>query len=235
MFLYNKLCGWNQNESNQEKQREEDWYKKIKTDLFGDENITITHVFYEATFMRDFFERDRKLRLNLNENASKYMVSQELDKYNKDDDNRCKNKDIVKIIKKGQTGDSFNEKLVQFLMKKSKNINEGECVNVYINRNLGTNALCDELEGDVLEDSKSETNELKSVSDNVACIAKAMLNAKPDIVVCYEKGELSYLRFLECKYLSDESPYAQVKKALEALGIDLEGNKTANRRLMVVP
>lgn len=202
LFLYNCLCTG-----------DDDIIEKI----FPEQDIKeINKVFYEATLMRDFFCADRKRRLlgwgkekcchNL-EQSDKIIANKLKNKVKKEDSQKIAYKDIEASLNNPE--DSFNEKLISFLVEKY-NINNPDhpitqC-SFYINRNFGTNNF-----------SKQEN---KGALKDIASIAKAMMNAKPDIAVCYKDKENKVkLLFLECKYCSNESAYKDIMSRLEKLGI----------------
>ena len=198
LFLYNRLC-----------REDKDIIKKI---LPKEEEVKIKNVFYEATLMRDFFCADRKCRLLKNYDKEKcwelsdQLIKNKLDNKVKNEDGsyeKMKYKDVEVTLEK--QGDSFNEKLVRFLVKKyNDNNNPIKQCEFYINRNFGTNKF-----------SKKKDDKVNVI----ASVAKAMMNAKPDIAVWYEYMEnKTKLLFLECKYCSDESSYEDIMECLEKLG-----------------
>lgn len=122
LFLYNILLKYKKSET-----RKSDTIKEIFNACQIPENAEIEQVFYEATFMRDFFERNR--RITLGENNEKKLLQKTFSP------NQCKTRDE----------DSFNSKLIQYVHKKESGSDEpipylgGEY-------NLGHNEIdCDDL------------------------------------------------------------------------------------------
>ena len=151
------------------------------------DQVVVDHVFYEATFMRDFFERNRRLRLGGG------------------DENKLLN---AKFSPKSsnykiQRDKSFNYKLIKYVCKyetKIKNVKQlcSKCEfgkeGVCIERNLGHNEI-----------------ECTKQYKKIKYYARWMMNATPDIAVIYhydKKEEQKYLLFLECKFESGESVYS---------------------------
>lgn len=211
LFLYNSLCVG-----------DEGIDKEIIEKIFKNQDIEIKKVFYEATFMRDYFCADRKRRLlgwdkekcchNL-EQSDQLIKNKLNNKVKKQEGHKTvyekiEYKDVTADLE--NRGDSFNEKLVRFLAEKYNVKNPDRPItqcSFYINRNFGTNNFSKQLNGGGIR--------------VIASVAKAMMNAKPDIAVYYEDKEdkKEKLLFLECKYCSDESTYEDIMECLGKLGI----------------
>ena len=144
------------------------------------DNVVIENVFYEATFMRDFFERNR--RIHLSKPSKKEDVC--LQKTFKRSSYEIKDKEK-----------SFNRKLLCFCWEKigqSKKGNEGIDLN--------------NLDGDIKEYNYGR-NEIPVKFKAIKNLARAMMNSKPDLAVIYhygENAEKKKLLFLECKFESSE-------------------------------
>ena len=144
------------------------------------DNVVIENVFYEATFMRDFFERNR--RIHLSKPSKKEDVC--LQKTFKRSSYEIKDKEK-----------SFNRKLLCFCWEKigqSKKGNEGIDFN--------------NLDGDIKEYNYGR-NEIPEKFKAIKNLAQAMMNSKPDLAVIYHYGENAEekkLLFLECKFESSE-------------------------------
>lgn len=159
------------------------------------ENIVIENVFYEATFMRDIFERNRRHYLAVKDGKKPE------DEYSKI---RFAHKDYMVATK-----NSFNYNLLNFCNKiiygrllKDENITIAE-------RNYGgKDNFIDELKYEELklEDLNKEKDDGKW--NKFKILVRAMMNAKPDLaVINYNDNEKSHrkLLFIECKYCSGES------------------------------
>lgn len=169
-------------------------------------NIVVENVFYEATFMRDFFERKRE------------------NYFEKDD---------PKITEENKIH-SFNLALLEycwihFLQQKSidelnglvaKTIKRGEMKeNNYGARN--EIPFLKKYVGQIKknfkneEDFKKELNNIENTEEflrsiKLRKIVRAMMNAKPDLAVIYynyKENGVKKLLFIECKYESKEDNY----------------------------
>ena len=164
-------------------------------------NIVIENVYYEATFMRDFFERNREIHF----------------------------KNDAKI--KGNEEHSFNWRLLEYcwcnFLKEPKDKLRGLIAKEIEKKNFEENNYGARNEipflkyaENVKKNFKNEDafiNECKKIANvkefirdiKLRKIVRAMMNAKPDLAVIYydkEKGARKLL-FIECKYESDEDNY----------------------------
>lgn len=144
-------------------------------------DATVTDVFYEVTFMRDFFERNR--RCVLGGYDTNKLTDRLLNKSFSPSDYKIKN----------AKEDSFNYKLIEHVLgcpgfMDPAAYSEEE-------KNLGSNPIHTKL-----SHSPKENGERKF-------IIQCMMNAKPDIAVLYDYNGEKYLLFLECKFESGEVSY----------------------------
>ena len=143
----------------------------------GIENIVIENVYYEATFMRDFFERNR--RIELSKQSSKHSKTEDV----------CLQKTFTPstyIIKNDDS--SFNRKLLRFCWKKVKN----------------EEIVFSDVE---IPEMNYGQNEIPEIYIEIKNLVQAMMNSKPDLAVIYhygENAEKKKLLFLECKFESSE-------------------------------
>ena len=164
------------------------------------DNLIIENVYYEATFMRDFFERNREIHFK---------------------------KDDVKI--KGNKDNSFNWHLLEYcwcnFLKESKDKLEGLIEKEIEKKNFEENNYGARNEipflkyaENVKKNFKNEEafiNECKKIANvkefirdiKLRKIVRAMMNAKPDLAVLYEEKDKRKLLFIECKYESYEDYY----------------------------
>ncbi|MBE5871359.1 MAG: hypothetical protein E7294_08890 [Lachnospiraceae bacterium] len=149
--------------------------------------IRIDAVYYEAAFMRDYFEKDRRCILERNGVRSLNSLKSKTD---------------------GQTGfeGSFNDCLLKYCFEgqdsKRAQVLKRLTEKKYLFHNLGNKEIKDLFEQD------------ETCRDGMRR-AKKMMNSKPDLAVIYEYDDAKkhkeravpqkYLRLLECKYHSGES------------------------------
>lgn len=149
------------------------------------EEADIKHVFYEATFMRDFFERNR--RIHWTEKAEEKLLQKSY--YPKEKSLRGEN--------------SFNYRLLKYVYEDKYEDTfpiPQRCWNQK-ERNLGHST---NENFNMFEEEKRDELQLG---------VRQMMNAKPDIAVVYCMSEeveqhvtkTYYLLFLECKFESYES------------------------------
>ena len=206
VFLYNILRKYSTPES---REKTEDQIGKVE-EIFkacGLENDAVVEdVFYEPAFMRDFFERNRRL-----------VLTEEMD-----DDTRYE-----KLLNKKFTPpenqenfpkkNSFYDKLIKYVYKRKHKEVDIENIEVeYSGRecNLGQNG--NQIEFNKLKIDNQESNETikldsKIERDWIEYRVRWMMNAQPDIAVIYsipdKTNDKKYLLFIECKFLSRESTY----------------------------
>jgi len=192
VFLYNILCKYS--DAGKRKKQPQN-IKNIFTACHIPENSSIDHVFYEAAFMRDFFERNRRLTLSKN--------------YSKED--------LARILLQAKFSpgkcevtaeESFNTKLIQYVYGKEHKEYENVIKYSGKEQNLGHNTI--EFEKLLINGKKLPDNE----KDWLQYRIKWMMNAKPDIAVIYHTAEdkLKFLLFIECKFDSGESSYSYKDK-----------------------
>lgn len=166
------------------------------------ENLIIDNVYYEATFMRDFFERNRRKCLSLTTDPEKLKEI-------------CLQKTFTReqdvII---NYDESFNRKLIEFCINEDEKIDD-----------VKKKELKGELSklSDIHEKHYGMKNGSKEIPGNYKKYEnkiRAMMNSKPDLAVIYhfgEKNEEKGLLFLECKFESGEA------KKDGALQTDIQG------------
>lgn len=187
VFLYNVLCKYNDTK----KRTEQDI-----TNIFKSCKIpscaSIDYVFYEATFMRDFFERNRRFMSSSKEELNKKLLQATFSqaKY------------------EVMPSESFNIKLIQYVYGQKYNKDKNIVKYLGKEQNLGHNTI---------EFKKLRING-KEVPDNekdwLKYRVKWMMNAKPDIAVIYHIRENAqkFLLLIECKFGSGESSYSYKDK-----------------------
>lgn len=167
--------------------------QKIFTVCGLDEKVAVVdYVFYEATFMRDFFERNRRLRYSSEEDWKLKLLNKKFTAANE-------NSEI----------ESFNKKLIQFVYEEmceehGIKASEIEIESLEMESNLGQNEKEFEKIKIVIEGLDESDKEW------IKYRVKWMMNARPDIAVVYHIGEENaqkFLLFIECKFLSKESSY----------------------------
>ena len=161
---------------------------------------TIQHVFYEAAFMRDFFQRNRRIQFYFANVGGEEI--READFWEKSEYDRNS-----PICEKMNKKNSFNRKLFKYCCKELP-------VEDYLD------ALLEDIEEVHYGIKRNEQNEIPeienlkknlylessdAIADRLRMELREMMNSKPDIAVIYEDGEMRYLLFLECKFESSES------------------------------
>lgn len=161
-------------------------------------NIVIENVYYEATFMRDFFERNREIhfkndakiteenkKLSFNLSLLKYCWCKFFNEPPREFDNFIASKKV----------DGNNE---------MKEYNYGARNRIpfleYVYDQLNETQLKEKLKNDDYRDVFFKNSKFKMI----VC---AMMNAKPDIAVLYKEKDKRKLLFIECKYESYEDYY----------------------------
>lgn len=217
LYLHNILLKYKTPGSRKE-ERLKDIFSACKLD-----DATIENVFYEATFMRDFFMRNRQIALvnrYINNISSEEGFSAE--DYRKDELLKSPDKDrYKKKSKKSEekpkqleipAEDSFNAQLLEY-----------ELSRLYEDSQENTERIKDLIKQKATKDGKGLIEEInyghnkadfsfesklpdtteKDFWDNI----QRMMNAKPDIAVVYKKNGNKYLLFIECKFESSVSTY----------------------------
>lgn len=184
VFLYNILRkNWELEKGTNDQNKE---IRNIFQACGISENAVIESVFYEVTFMRDFFERNRRLVLGKPEKMKDILL----------------NKMFSPCCCIVDSDKSFNKKLIQYIMQiphlkelceKEQNIKD---LDKYNEINLGLN--------DMYFSSYGVSSE---GIEYIEMYAKYMMNVKPDLAVIYKEEGKKYLLFLECKFESAESAY----------------------------
>ncbi len=144
----------------------------------------IEHVFYEATFMRDFFKRERRYYAVIENKGSLADVLLQ-QRYEKEE----------------KTKTDFNRRLVEYAFHKREGENppkretDHKENDAYLQYNLGGNI----------------PKECEKAIEEVREKVRAMMNSKPDIAVIYKRDSRRYLLFIECKFESSEATYGNRK------------------------
>lgn len=189
VFLYNILRKYRKPESRKPDSRLKHIFHVCKVP----EEAEITGVFYEATFMRDFFERNRRIHWAGNPKETEKKLLQ---------------KSFSPPDKRIAGNNSFNYRLLKYVYEDRKEQGTFPIPPEkwkLEEKNLGHNEYSDK-ELDLFE---------KEIIEDMQPYVRQMMNAKPDIAVIYHtthKHELheagkNYLLFLECKFESGESFY----------------------------
>lgn len=180
LFLYNILWKYRQPTVD----REKDGIKNVFAVCGIPKEAQITNIFYEATLMRDFFERNRRIHW---EGGKEKKLQQR--SFSPSEGNKHLNH-----------GESFNYKLIKYVYE---DICGGEFPIMQWDEeenNLGSKCNKIKIRNRMREISDEKKNKILSR-------VQQMMNAKPDIAVVYEDGGRKYLLFLECKFESGESSY----------------------------
>ena len=188
VFLYNILRKYGKKQSREKLTGEEkDHILEIFEACGIEADMDIEHVFYEATFMRDFFKRERRYSAitKYHGNPATVLLQQDYEKEKK-----------IKI--------DFNRRLIEYAFqsegKKTPKMNmendnrESQYEDdAYLRYNLGGN----------LPEGCKDQEKIEPLREKI----RAMMNAKPDIAVIYKKNDQRYLLFIECKFESSEAAY----------------------------
>ena len=171
------------------------------------DNIEILHVFYEATFMRDFLERNRRIMQAERFDESEFLSEKCLKKdYAHKIDNQVDYRvwNSHSAISEETAQKSFNYNLIKYIysLREAKNTPDpADCMKHIDEKNLGRT-------DDILVHYDLDAKE--------KCLLKAMMNIKPDLAVVYQYTEdhitTKKLKFIECKFESGESKYKFGKK-----------------------
>ena len=177
LFLYNKLL----NLVNKDKYEKEDIVLLEKIGL--DANKKILQVYYEVSFMRDFYKKGRdELKNDLNFNKKLYCYVRDLFLKNNENSlfklfDSIEYYSKLKVLVDGYNYTSDNKRY--FTPSPFRNY------------------------GSI---TKKELDNIKYVPPFIIKLMQTMMNSKPDIGIVYSNGEKKYLKFVECKYESKEDP-----------------------------
>lgn len=165
------------------------------------ETLVIENVYFEATLMRDFFEKDRD---GFNRKLLEFCLGWLTGKDGLPD--TCKLHDdkgttIQKLLKDLQDNSGMPRNFGQ---------SEVKATIAWKYRNI-----LEELANEIKSGKNSINDKTEQGAKEKACldIARMMMNATPDILVIYTKDGKTYAKALECKYLSDEGRYKDVAGA----------------------
>ena len=187
LFLYNYLLKIVEN--NQGKVDQND--KVIKAcGLSGAEKIK--SVYYEVAFMRDFLHKEKyNANSNFNNELFKYIKSKIVD-----------DKDLKWLIDPDKVKKLFDK----YILADYKNELKENPFNIY-NYNNKYEARSNVNYGSNVKDSvKDKGVEVDTLPYYIRILMRAMMNSKADIGIIYlDKDNNYHLKFIECKYESDES------------------------------
>ena len=204
VFLYNILRKYGKKQAREKLAGEErDTIFKIFEACGIEAEDDIEYVFYEATFMRDFFERERRYSAAIKYDSNKveakllqktYANDTKWEHINDDAAEKCFNYQLLKYVH--EHDEDHNQHQGQRQNKIDENLKE------ILRYNLGHTPIlgCPQIEGSELNNREKER-------------IKDMMNAKPDIAVIYRgrsdenDEEKKYLLFIECKFESYEDSY----------------------------
>lgn len=198
-------------------------------------NIVIENVYYEATFMRDFFERNRRYYLAVKDGekpeveyskepfqhedfivSTKNSFNYELLVYcsniinkppdkTKDQIAESKDKDKDYIIAERNYGGKDN-----FIIELKPKGSESKKQKINKLNEEGLKIL-QEINITKVDEEDSKENPKGFEKWNLfKTLVRAMMNAKPDLAIIYkekDKNDIRKLLFIECKYCSGESYY----------------------------
>ncbi len=172
LFLYSRLLQMVE----QEHQKDDIILKACGLPV--DDGMCIRSVAYEATYMRDFFWKDRELREDRKVQEKKKL-------------------DYEETLGEETQEDCFNRKLYEYVRTQleGEGVNCKECLSqIPMNRNLGGKIAWG------------------TVDERIVKYLREMMNSKPDIAIYYKYNGKEYLKFLECKYLSNVKKYEGVSQ-----------------------
>lgn len=202
VFLYDILRKYAKPES---RKKTEDQIGKVE-EIFKvcglEDNAIVEKVFYEPAFMRDFFERNRRLVLTKNIPDREKKILQN-------------DSTIYKEQRNFEEKESFNVKLIEYVCKQKPGVGCTKNIKVEYSGyecNLGQNKNWAELEKLRILNENCEDIGYKFGRSWIESKVRPMMNAQPDIAVIYHIGEekKKNLLFIECKYLSRESTYTYI-------------------------
>lgn len=167
----------------------------------------IVDVFYEPTFMRDFYERKRRMVIG---NALE-LNGTELEKMLKKKSKSTPKNLTPTQINKIRREDCFNYQLINYLHPNLNNISNEKLWKIEKNNLGGLPKDC--KEGTAKRKIKNEVEEViremigETEVQSILNLIRQMMNAKSDIAVVYEKNKQRYLIFLECKLEYNDTSY----------------------------
>ena len=168
-------------------------------------NNKIIYVFYEATFMRDFFDNNRNRK---NANGKKIFGKDfKITGNNREESFNLRLLKYCWINVLGEQIISFDkliDKKIESNEMEEKNYgarNKIPLLNEKVNKKLTKSEFAE-----LIKDEDCERTIQRDVKFKT--IVRAMMNAKPDIAVIYDDNRQMKLLFLECKYLSKEDAYS---------------------------
>ncbi len=194
VFLYNILRKYGKKQSRAKLAGEEkDHILEIFEACGIEADSDIEYVFYEVTFMRDFFKRERRYYAVTENNGSLADVLLQK-KYEKEE----------------KTKTDFNRRLIEYVFRcegedpPKMNMESDDTEDAYLRYNLGRN-----IPKDCKILSKTGAKKAEAIREKL----RAMMNSKPDIAVIYKKNGQRYLLFIECKFESSEGRYDSLSQS----------------------
>ena len=197
-------------------------------------NIVIENVYYEATFMRDFFERNRRYYLTKDKAHPEVEYSKEPFQHedfivsiensfnyellvycsniiNKPPDKTkvqiAESKDKHYIIAERNYGSKDNF-IIELKPKDSESESKKQKINKLNEEGL---KILQKINITKVDEEDSKENPKGFEKWNLfKTLVRAMMNAKPDLAIIYKekgKNDIRKLLFIECKYCSGESYY----------------------------
>lgn len=197
VFLYNILRKYGEKKSRENGNEISEKAKKIFNACGLEETAVVESVFYEAAFLRDFFERNRRLEYSKNNEKWKDKLSQK----------------TFTVPKEEIEIKSFNKELIHYVCKRMCKEQKKEAGEIKIDcfkeeYNLGVDET--KIKSKKI---KIDNRELDSAEENwIKSRVKWMMNAQPDLAILYhnesKENDQRYLLFIECKFTSKESSYS---------------------------
>ena len=189
LFLYNRLLNMVDKKFETLSIDDQHLFRKIFNQ--NKKNIKILRVYYEVSFLRDFFKKgnlELKDYLNFNKKLYDYVLSIFYD----DKEKHSLSKLFESIIQYHQNLPNFNDEYEKYLPSKNSDIfNSLKSFLPLSYRNYGSI-------------TKKDVNNIKDIPSFVIKLMQTMMNSKPDIGIIYEIQRKKYLKFIECKYISRE-------------------------------
>lgn len=187
----------------------------------------LQYVFYEATFMRDFFWRDRRCTYSkmLKNTLLNKSCNEEKKKnpYEKKDYKKRFNYLLLQYSLE-QIKVSDSDKVLKCILERDKQINKKRERYFVLDLNLGgiegqkcINDICESFKNgeETSEISRENSKKMADVLNEIKDLIRRMMNIKPDIAVIYQRKNDFFLKFLECKFESKESNYKMGEKQLD--------------------